>query len=150
MEELLRTYYANLNPQATEEEILAYLQSQGVDMSAPQGIASLAPRVMPESSDYTNVIGRDPVSRPTGGIDVLGAYMKPESFLDYASLITMPTLYAASRAGEYAMDRARQQRLGAQPSSDDGFGSSDTGGYGATGGEGPGSVGSSGMMAGGV
>ena len=126
MEELLRTYYANLNPQATEEEILAYLQSQGIDMSAPQGIASLAPRVMPESSDYTNVIGRDPVSRPTGGIDVLGAYMKPESFLDYASLITMPTLYAASRAGEYAMDRARQQRLGAQPSSDDGFDSSDT------------------------
>ena len=29
MEQFLRTYYTNLNPNATEEEILAFLQSQG-------------------------------------------------------------------------------------------------------------------------
>lgn len=78
MEELLRTYYANLNPQATEEEILAYLQSQGIDMSAPQGIASLAPRVMPES-------GGD------GGINniVRGAGFGEPPGLGLSTLVTM-------------------------------------------------------------
>ena len=70
MEELLRTYYTNLNPSATEEEILAFLQSQGIDMSAPvsQGITSLAPNYMPESSDNTNVFRPDlPVGQKAPG-----------------------------------------------------------------------------------
>jgi len=81
MEELLRTYYSNLNPQATEEEILAYLQSQGIDMSAPQGIASLAPRVMPESGGMDNIITGSnlPVGSkpPSAGLTALGYLINP-------------------------------------------------------------------------
>jgi len=43
MEQFLRTYYTNLNPNATEEEILAFLASQGFgmdDQTATGGITS--------------------------------------------------------------------------------------------------------------
>ena len=43
MEQFLRTYYTNLNPNATEEEILAFLQSQGFglgDQTVTGGIMS--------------------------------------------------------------------------------------------------------------
>ena len=39
MEQFLRTYYTNLNPNATEEEILAFLASQG--FGGMGGIGSL-------------------------------------------------------------------------------------------------------------
>jgi hypothetical protein len=118
MEELLRTYYANLNPQATEEEILAYLQSQGVDMSAPQGIASLAPRVMPESSDYTNVIGQNKMAvgqkPPSAGLTALGylvggpfigGAMSLSKLADSGSLPrSLSNIFASRSSGNVEMD----------------------------------------------
>ena len=45
MEQFLRTYYTNLNPNATEEEILAFLQSQGFGntTTTTEGIAAINP-----------------------------------------------------------------------------------------------------------
>ena len=44
MEQFLRTYYTNLNPNATEEEILAFLQSQGFgSTTTTEGITAINP-----------------------------------------------------------------------------------------------------------
>jgi len=54
MEGFLRAYYTNLNPNATEEEILAYLESQGFggmgNQPVPGGITQLpqSPLLLPQ------------------------------------------------------------------------------------------------------
>ena len=65
MEQFLRNYYTNLNPNATEEEILAFLASQGFggmgDFSGTSagGITNINPRMTPEfggSGGIDNII----------------------------------------------------------------------------------------------
>jgi hypothetical protein len=68
MEQFLRNYYTNLNPNATEEEILAFLTSQGFggmgDFSGQVttglgGITNINPRMTPEfggSGGIDNII----------------------------------------------------------------------------------------------
>ena len=54
MEQFLRTYYTNLNPNATEEEILAFLESQGFglgDQTVTGGIMSTPNMIQDSGSD---------------------------------------------------------------------------------------------------
>ena len=52
MEQFLRTYYTNLNPNATEEEILAFLQSQGFgSTTTTEGIAAINPMPIQTGGD---------------------------------------------------------------------------------------------------
>ena len=54
MEQFLRTYYTNLNPNATEEEILAFLQSQGFglgDQTVTGGIINTPNIIQDSGSD---------------------------------------------------------------------------------------------------
>ena len=60
MEQFLRNYYTNLNPNATEEEILAFLASQGFDVMGDFGDVTTqgvtggimnTPNIMPGSGD---------------------------------------------------------------------------------------------------
>ena len=54
MEQFLRNYYTNLNPNATEEEILAFLQSQGFglgDQTVTGGIMSTPNMIQDSGSD---------------------------------------------------------------------------------------------------
>ena len=53
MEQFLRTYFTNLNPNATEEEILAFLQSQGFGntTTTTEGIAAINPMQIQTGGD---------------------------------------------------------------------------------------------------
>tara|TARA_A100001515_G_scaffold112069_1_gene93183 strand:+ start:43 stop:543 length:501 start_codon:yes stop_codon:yes gene_type:complete len=52
MEQFLRTYYTNLNPNATEEEILAFLQSQGFgNTTTTEGITAINPMPVQTGGD---------------------------------------------------------------------------------------------------
>ena len=52
MEQFLRTYYTNLNPNATEEEILAFLQSQGFgNTTVAEGITAINPMPLQTGGD---------------------------------------------------------------------------------------------------
>ena len=52
MEQFLRTYYTNLNPNATEEEILAFLQSQGFgSTTTTEGITAINPMPIQKGGD---------------------------------------------------------------------------------------------------
>ena len=52
MEQFLRTYYTNLNPNATEEEILAFLQSQGFgNTTVAEGITAITPMPLQTGGD---------------------------------------------------------------------------------------------------
>ena len=54
MEQFLRTYYKNLNPNATEEEILAFLESQGFGLgnqTVTGGITN-SPNIFQDSVAY--------------------------------------------------------------------------------------------------
>ena len=52
MEQFLRTYYTNLNPNATEEEILAFLQSQGFgSTTTTEGITAINPMPIQTGGD---------------------------------------------------------------------------------------------------
>ena len=54
MEQFLRTYYTNLNPNATEEEILAFLESQGFglgDQTVTGGIINTPNIIQDSGSD---------------------------------------------------------------------------------------------------
>ena len=52
MEQFLRTYYTNLNPNATEEEILAFLQSQGFgNTTTTEGITAINPMPIQTGGD---------------------------------------------------------------------------------------------------
>ena len=52
MEQFLRTYFTNLNPNATEEEILAFLQSQGFgNTTVAEGITAINPMPLQTGGD---------------------------------------------------------------------------------------------------
>tara|TARA_R100001443_G_scaffold59011_2_gene69423 strand:+ start:1267 stop:1767 length:501 start_codon:yes stop_codon:yes gene_type:complete len=52
MEQFLRTYFTNLNPNATEEEILAFLQSQGFgSTTTAEGITAITPMPIQTGGD---------------------------------------------------------------------------------------------------
>ena len=52
MEQFLRNYYTNLNPNATEEEILAFLQSQGFgNTTTTEGITAINPMPIQTGGD---------------------------------------------------------------------------------------------------
>ena len=67
MEQFLRTYYTNLNPNATEEEILAFLQSQGFglgDQTVTGGIMSTPNMIQDSGGDSGGGINR--IDLPVG------------------------------------------------------------------------------------
>ena len=71
MEQFLRTYFTNLNPNATEEEILAFLQSQGFGntTTTTEGIAAINPmRIQTGGDGDSGITGIDlPVgAKPPG------------------------------------------------------------------------------------
>ena len=52
MEQFLRNYFTNLNPNATEEEILAFLQSQGFgSTTTAEGITAITPMPIQTGGD---------------------------------------------------------------------------------------------------
>ena len=84
MEQFLRTYYTNLNPNATEEEILAFLQSQGFglgDQTVTGGIMSTPNMIQDSGGDSGVVINR--IDHPVGakppslGMTALGYLINP-------------------------------------------------------------------------
>jgi len=84
MEQFLRTYYTNLNPNATEEEILAFLASQGFgsmgDFSGQTsvgtgGITNLRTQI-PRQQEFGNDGGINNIITGTGG-----GFSKPPSKL---------------------------------------------------------------------
>ena len=67
MEQFLRTYYTNLNPNATEEEILAFLESQGFglgDQTVTGGIMSTPNMIQDSGGDSGGGINR--IDLPVG------------------------------------------------------------------------------------
>ena len=62
MEQFLRTYYTNLNPNASEEEILAFLESQGfggmTDQTVTGGIMNV-PNIIEDSGSESGGINRN-------------------------------------------------------------------------------------------
>ena len=65
MEQFLRTYYTNLNPNATEEEILAFLQSQGFgNTTVAEGITAINPMPLQTGGDDSGGINN--IVRGTG------------------------------------------------------------------------------------
>ena len=65
MEQFLRTYYKNLNPNATEEEILAFLQSQGFgNTTVAEGITAINPMPLQTGGDDSGGINN--IVRGTG------------------------------------------------------------------------------------
>ena len=76
MEQFLRNYYTNLNPNATEEEILAFLQSQGFglgDQTVTGGIMNV-PNIIQDSGSggIDNII----TGKGTGSISDLFDFIK--------------------------------------------------------------------------
>ena len=67
MEQFLRNYYTNLNPNATEEEILAFLESQGFglgDQTVTGGIMSTPSMIQDSGGDSGGGINR--IDLPVG------------------------------------------------------------------------------------
>lgn len=84
MEQFLRTYYTNLNPNATEEEILAFLQSQGFgleDQTVTGGIMNV-PNIIQDSGSggIDNII----TGTGTGSISDLFDFIKSGGFIGSA------------------------------------------------------------------
>ena len=84
MEQFLRTYYTNLNPNATEEEILAFLQSQGFglgDQTVTGGIMSTPNMIQDSGGDSGGGINK--IDLPVGakapslGMTALGYFVHP-------------------------------------------------------------------------
>ena len=84
MEQFLRTYYTNLNPNATEEEILAFLQSQGFglgDQTVTGGIMSTPNMIQDSGGDFGGGINK--IDLPVGakapslGMTALGYLINP-------------------------------------------------------------------------
>lgn len=67
MEQFLRTYYTNLNPNASEEEIIAFLESQGfggmTDQTVTGGIMNV-PNIIEDSGSESGGINR--IDLPVG------------------------------------------------------------------------------------
>jgi len=74
MEQFLRTYYTNLNPNATEEEILAFLQSQGFglgDQTVTGGIMNTLNMMQDSGSDsggVNNIVKGTGFGKPPGAL----------------------------------------------------------------------------------
>jgi len=74
MEQFLRTYYTNLNPNATEEEILAFLQSQGFglgDQTVTGGIMNTPNMIQDSGSDsggINNIVTGTGFGKPPGAL----------------------------------------------------------------------------------
>tara|TARA_A100001391_G_scaffold197366_1_gene177377 strand:- start:48 stop:557 length:510 start_codon:yes stop_codon:yes gene_type:complete len=67
MEQFLRTYYTNLNPNATEEEILAFLQSQGFgSTTTAEGITAINPMPIQTGGDGDGGGGITRINLPVG------------------------------------------------------------------------------------
>ena len=84
MEQFLRNYYTNLNPNATEEEILAFLQSQGFglgDQTVTGGIMSTPNMIQDSGGDSGGGINK--IDLPVGakapslGMTALGYFVHP-------------------------------------------------------------------------
>ena len=84
MEQFLRTYYTNLNPNATEEEILAFLESQGFglgDQTVTGGIMN-TPNMIQDSGGNSGG-GINKIDLPVGakapslGMTALGYFIHP-------------------------------------------------------------------------
>ena len=84
MEQFLRNYYTNLNPNATEEEILAFLQSQGFglgDQTVTGGIMSTPNMIQDSGGDSGGGITK--IDLPVGakapslGMTALGYFVHP-------------------------------------------------------------------------
>ena len=67
MEQFLRTYYTNLNPNATEEEILAFLRSQGFgSTTTAEGITAINPMPIQTGGDGDRGGGITKIELPVG------------------------------------------------------------------------------------
>jgi hypothetical protein len=84
MEQFLRNYYTNLNPNATEEEILAFLESQGFglgDQTVTGGIMSTPNMIQDSGGDSGGGITK--IDLPVGakapslGMTALGYFVHP-------------------------------------------------------------------------
>ena len=84
MEQFLRTYYTNLNPNATEEEIHAFLQSQGFglgDQTVTGGIMNTPNMIQDSGGDSGGGINK--IDLPVGakapslGMTALGYFIHP-------------------------------------------------------------------------
>ena len=84
MEQFLRTYYTNLNPNATEEEILAFLESQGFglgDQTVTGGIMNTPNMIQDSGGDSGGGINK--IDLPVGakapslGMTALGYFIHP-------------------------------------------------------------------------
>jgi hypothetical protein len=84
MEQFLRTYYTNLNPNATEEEILAFLESQGFglgDQTVTGGIMNTPNMIQDSGGDSGGGINK--IDLPVGakapslGMTALGYFVHP-------------------------------------------------------------------------
>jgi hypothetical protein len=84
MEQFLRTYYTNLNPNATEEEILAFLESQGFglgDQTVTGGIMNTPNMIQDSGGDSGGGINK--IDLPVGakapslGMTALGYLINP-------------------------------------------------------------------------
>ena len=90
MEGFLRAYYTNLNPNATEEEILAYLASQGFEGMGNQpvegGITTLQqnPMLLPQMGGDGGGAPPPPPGGGTGNINDLFDFIKGGGFIGSA------------------------------------------------------------------
>ena len=84
MEQFLRTYYTNLNPNATEEEILAFLESQGFGLgyqTVTGGIMNKPNMIQDSGGDFGGGINK--IDLPVGakapslGMTALGYLINP-------------------------------------------------------------------------
>ena len=84
MEQFLRTYYTNLNTNATEEEILAFLESQGFglgDQTVTGGIMNTPNMIQDSGGDFGGGINK--IDLPVGakapslGMTALGYLINP-------------------------------------------------------------------------
>ena len=67
MEQFLRNYFTNLNPNATEAEILAFLQSQGFgSTTTAEGIAAINPMPIQTGGDGDGDKGITGIDLPVG------------------------------------------------------------------------------------
>ena len=83
MEQFLRTYYTNLNPNATEEEILAFLESQGFglgDQTVTGGIMNTPNMIQDSGGDSGGGINK--IDLPVGA--------KPLDFKTRTALTLFP------------------------------------------------------------
>ena len=86
MEQFLRTYYTNLNPNASEEEILALLESQGfggmTDQTVTGGIMNV-PNIIEDSGSESGGINRN-TGKGVGSLSDIIDFIKGGGFIGSA------------------------------------------------------------------